>query len=92
MPSPSQHGSNHRYSNQPAAECHCPCRSVAEPPRPEPDLPDDELADISGGVHAKVWPTYNKISQEFDEKKLNKWNEDLDVLLIFVSPVLGGGR
>jgi hypothetical protein len=32
-----------------------------------------------------VWPTYNKLSKEFDEKNLEKWNSDLDVLLIFVS-------
>jgi len=47
--------------------------------------PHYESADISGGIHANVWPTYNKISQEFDEKRLAKWNADLDVLLIFVS-------
>jgi len=39
-------------------------------------------------MHAGVWPTYNKVSQEFDEKRLKKWNEDLDVLLIFVSLVV----
>jgi len=50
--------------------------------------PHYESADISGGIHANVWPTYNKISQEFDEKRLAKWNADLDVLLIFVSLVI----
>ena len=42
-------------------------------------------ADVTGGVHARVWPTYNKKSQEFDEKMLARWNYDLDTLLIFVS-------
>ena len=48
-------------------------------------------ADISGGTHAHVWPIYNKISQKFDKKLSTKWNDDLDVLLIFVSLTLGGG-
>jgi len=52
------------------------------------DPPQYESADISGGIHADVWPTYNKISQEFDEKTLSKWNTDLDVLLIFVGLAL----
>jgi len=54
--------------------------------------PHYESADISGGIHANVWPTYNKISQEFDEKRLAKWNADLDVLLIFVSLVIRTGH
>ena len=53
--------------------------------------PDYGSADISRGIHAKVWHTYNKVAQEFDEKKLEKWNKDLDTLLIFVSLILGGG-
>ncbi|KAF9653873.1 hypothetical protein BDM02DRAFT_3086272, partial [Thelephora ganbajun] len=54
------------------------------PPREDPAPPHYESADISGGIHANVWPTYNKISHEFDDKRLAKWNTDLDVLLIFV--------
>ena len=54
--------------------------------------PHYESADISGGIHANVWPTYNKISQEFDEKRLAKWNADLDVLLIFVSLMIRTGH
>ena len=54
-------------------------------PHSDSGSPHYESADISGGVHADVWSTYNKISQEFDEKNLAKWNTDLDVLLIFVS-------
>ena len=46
--------------------------------------PHYKPADISGGIPAEVWPTYNKISQEFDEKRLKKWSADLDVLLISV--------
>ena len=49
--------------------------------------PQYESAAVTGGIHAKVWPTYNKISKEFDDKVLEKWNSDLDVLLIFVSLV-----
>jgi len=52
--------------------------------------PSYETTDISGGVHAEVWATYNKVSEEFDEKRLKKWNEDLDVLLIFVSLLVNG--
>lgn len=54
--------------------------------------PHYESAGISEGIHAKVWPTYNKISQQFDEKRLEKWNTDLDVLLIFVSLMVDGGQ
>ena len=54
--------------------------------------PHFETAGISEGMHAGVWPTYNKVSQEFDEKRLKKWNEDLDVLLIFVSLVVMGDQ
>ena len=54
--------------------------------------PPYETTGISEGVHAGVWATYNKVSQEFDEKRLKKWNDDLDVLLIFVSLVVNGDR
>ena len=54
--------------------------------------PHYESAAVTGGIHAKVWPTYNKISKEFDDKRLEKWNSDLDVLLIFVSLVFGRDR
>lgn len=59
-------------------------------PRPDSGPPHYESANISGGIHANVWPTYNKIAQEFDEKRLEKWNTDLDVLLIFVSVLYVG--
>ena len=58
-------------------------------PRSDSGPPHYKPADVSGGIHANVWPTYNKISQEFDQKKLEKWNKDLDLLLIFVSHILG---
>lgn len=51
-----------------------------------------EPPDISGGICVDVWPIYNEISQQFDEKRLSKWDKDLESLLLFVSPVLGGGR
>ena len=47
-------------------------------------------ADISGGVHAQVWPIYHSVSQEFDQKLFSRWNDDLDLLLIFVSHLLNG--
>ena len=56
-----------------------------------PHPPNYGSADISRGIHEKVWHTYNKVSQEFDEKKLEKWNKDLEALLLFVSLKLGGG-
>ena len=63
-------------------------------PPSSPHLDSDlhEFAGISGGVHAKVWPTYNKFSETFDKKRLKKWNADLDVLLLFVSLVVGTGH
>lgn len=62
------------------------------PPHSDSGPPDYDPADISGGTHASVWPTYNEISEKYDEKKLAKWNTDLDVLLIFVSLAPAGGR
>ena len=58
--------------------------SEAVPPQPESGPARRETAGVSEGIHAGVWPTYNKVSQEFDEKGLRQWNDDLDVLLIFV--------
>jgi len=52
--------------------------------------PSYETVGTSQGVHAGFWPTYNKVSQEFDEKRLKKWNDDLDILLIFVSLMVKG--
>ena len=69
-----------------ALEEHVPPRPPSVPsPHPDSGPSHDESANISGGIHADVWPTYNRISQEFDQKRLVKWNADLDVLLIFVS-------
>ena len=51
------------------------------------DPPHYESEDVTGGIHAKVWPTYNRIAKEYDDKMLEKWNSDLDVLLLFVSVV-----
>ena len=41
-------------------------------PRLDSGPPHYEPADISGGIHAKDWPTYHKVSQEFYEKRLAK--------------------
>jgi len=50
-----------------------------------------EATGVSEGAHAGVWATYNKVSQEFDKKRLEKWSGDLDLLLIFVSPTPWSG-
>jgi hypothetical protein len=88
-PSP-RHGASRGYSNQYTADYNYKFDTLLSP-RSDSGSPHYKPTDISGGVHADVWPTYNKISQELDEKKLTKWNSDLDVLLIFVSLVFGDG-
>jgi len=60
--------------------------------RSDSSSPLYEAAGPFEGMHAGFWPIYNKISQEFDEKRLGKWDRDLDVLLIFVSLVVMGDR
>ena len=66
-------------------------RSDTAPSSPSDSGPSHyRPADISGGPHAHVWPIYNEISQKFDKKLSTKWNDDLDVLLIFVSLIPGG--
>ena len=66
-----------------------PQTSEPTPSHSDSDPPRCGFADMSGGVHAKVWPTYNKISREFDATRLAKWNTDLDALLVFVSLMVG---
>lgn len=83
FPSP-HHGPNRDYSNHNTADYTYRFDTMPSV-RSDSGPPHYESADISGGIHANVWPTYNKISQEYDEKRLAKWNTDLDVLLIFVS-------
>ena len=60
-------------------------------PSPQSDSgpPHYESAAVTGGIHEKVWPTYNKISEKLDDKMLDKWNKDLDTLLLFVSLISG---
>jgi len=53
-----------------------------------PSPPPYETAGTSEGIHAGFWPTYNKASREFDEKRSGKWDRDLDILLVFVSLVV----
>ena len=60
--------------------------------RSDSSLPPYETDGPFEGMHAGFWPIYNKVSQEFDEKRLGKWDRDLDVLLIFVSFVVIGDR
>jgi len=85
------HGSSRDYSHHNTADYTYRFDTMPSP-RSDSGPPHYESADISGGIHANVWPTYNKISQEFDEKRLVKWNTDLDVLLIFVSLMVEGDR
>jgi hypothetical protein len=85
------HGSSRDYSHHNTADYTYRFDTMPSP-RSDSGAPHYISADLSGGIHAKVWPTYNKISQEFDEKTLAKSNTDLDVLLIFVSLTFGGGR
>ncbi|KAF9651183.1 hypothetical protein BDM02DRAFT_3091554, partial [Thelephora ganbajun] len=80
---PAQHGSSRDYSHHNTADYLGRFHTL--PPRKDPESPHYEPADIFGGTHTNVWPAYNKISQEFDEKRLAKWNKDLDVLLIFAA-------
>ena len=82
-PSP-YHGSSRDYSHHNTRDYNDRFGTMPSS-RSDSDPPHYESADISGGIHAEVWPIYNKISQKFDEKRLEKWNKDLDVLLIFVS-------
>ena len=85
--SPPYHGPNHDCSHHSTADYTYRFHALPSP-RSDSSPPQYRSADISGGIHADVWPTYNKISREFDEKRLAKWNGDLDVLLIFVSTVV----
>jgi len=60
--------------------------------RSDSSSPPYESAGTFEGMHAGFWPVYNKVSQEFDEKRLGKWDRDLDTLLIFVSFAVMGDR
>jgi hypothetical protein len=76
---------------QPPNLMHTPTSSVSQTQEP-PTPPPYKTTTTSEDVHAGVWSTYNKVSREMDEKRLKKWNDDLDVLLIFVSFVVEGDR
>jgi len=88
---PSYHGPSRDYSHHNTADYTYRFDTMPSP-RSDSGPPHYESADISGGIHANIWSTYNRVSQEFDEKRLAKWNTDLDVLLIFVSLVVEGDR
>ena len=79
MPEPRRR-STRRKTNE-----HYPPASEPTPPQPKSGPAHHEKTGVSEGIHAGVWPTYNKVSQDFDKKGLDQWNADLDVLLIFVS-------
>jgi hypothetical protein len=77
--------------SQPQNFRHMTTSSASQTPEPH-TLPPSKTTATSEDVHAGVWSTYNEVSQKVDEKRLKKWNEDLDVLLIFVSFVVEGDR
>ena len=85
--SPFQHEPNRDHRNT-ADHTHLSDQTPSFPLNSGP--PHSKSVNVTGGIHTKVWPTYNKISQDFDEKLLKKCNSDLDVLLIFVSLVIRG--
>jgi len=60
--------------------------------RSDSNSPPYETTGTFEGMHAGFWPIYNKVSQEFDEKRLGKWDRDLDTLLIFVSLAATGDQ
>ena len=84
-----RHWSGHEYSHQHTADSYSYQFDAPSPPGSGPS--HYTSADVSGGVHAHVWPIYNTVSQTFDQKLSSRWNDDLDVMLIFVSLILGGG-
>jgi hypothetical protein len=87
QPAPGEGVGGFTYSRQYTADNY---RLNSMVPPPSDSIPPHyKPADVSGGLHADVWPTYNKISEQYDQKRLSKWNTDLDVLLIFVSLTLG---
>ena len=55
-------------------------------------IPSSQSDSDSGGVHAKIWPTYNRVSKEFDDRMSARCNSNLDTPLLFVSLVFGRDR
>ena len=89
-PPPIRHWSGHENSHQHAADSYSYQFGTAPSPPTKSGPSHYTSADVSGGVYAHVWPVYNRISQESDQKLFSRWNFDLDVLLIFVSLLLDG--
>lgn len=46
-----------------------------------PDSPEELIA----GQPRSIWSTYAKVAERFDEKLVERWNSDMDVLLVYVS-------
>lgn len=67
-------------------------RSQSSRRAPPPTVPYFESADIFGDIHPKIWPIYNRISMEYDEVSLAKWNKELDTPIIFVSQIIRAGH
>ena len=77
-------GSSRQSIRRGIHESFCPT-SEPKSPQQESGPAHYEAEGVSKDIHARVWPIYNKVSQEFDEKTSRQLNDDLDVLLIFVS-------
>jgi len=89
MATPFHHGPSH---NDPYHDTADHTYQAGAPTRSDSGPPQYRSEALTGGIHAKVWPTYNKVSGQFDERMLEKWMSDLDVLLVFVSLVFGRDR
>jgi hypothetical protein len=60
---------------------------------PTGNIPSFEADPSSGiaGVDADIWKVYVSEATDFDKSLVASWNEDLDVLLIFVCPSFSRG-
>jgi hypothetical protein len=71
----------------------CPSRSnrtrldevTADCPSPNLHKCPDSLEELIAGQPRSIWSTYAKIAERFDEKLVERWNSDMDVLLVYVS-------
>ena len=87
-PPPTRHWSGHEYSHQHTADSYTYQFGTAPPPTTNSGPSHYTSADVSGGVYAHMWPIYNRVSQESDQKLFSRWSDDLDLLLLFVSLLL----
>ena len=85
--SPSQHGPSREHHKT----ADYTYRSGTPPSfRPDSGPSRYESTNVTRDIHAKIWPTYNRLSQECDEKILARWDCDFNTLLILVSLIVRG--